>query len=97
MLKWKAENQRQRNELEGLAFHIANMAYTRERYPEDQHVIVELDKSIRLHFDILDSLCVPFWVQNSVICFAENWRNYKEFNLDSWLRKNRNIDLHWQH
>ena len=96
MLRWKAENQKQRNELEGLAFHIASMAYTRERYPKDEHEIVELDKSIHLHFDILDELGVPYWVQNSVICFAENWRDYKEFYLDSWLRKNKNIELHWQ-
>lgn len=95
MLKWKSQNQRQSNALEGLAFWIANMSYTRERYPEDEKEIVELDKSICLQFDILDSLNVPFWVQNSVICFAENWRDYKSFYLDNWLLKNRNIDLHW--
>lgn len=41
MLRWKAENQKQRNELEGLAFHIASMERT--RMDMEQEVVFAFD------------------------------------------------------
>ena len=35
----------------------------------------------------LDRLGVPFWVQNSAICWAEDWRRYKSGYLYQGLER----------
>ena len=77
--------------LEGLAYWIANLHYMRERYGKNEPELETCRKTIELCcFPDLDALHVPFWVQNSVICWAENWRNYKDTYFDSFL-KTKNI------
>lgn len=93
-LYFKANNE-QRREISALAYRIADLAYLKERYtPEEaKH---ELETSRRTLeeciFPVLDSLGVPFWVQNSVICAAENWRGYLSGEYEKRLAE-RNIIL----
>lgn len=92
-LYFKAENREQINALHGLAYHVADVNYIKERYGCQDPEFTKADKNVSMTFETLDRLSVPFWVQNSVICFAENWRRYKSEYMDNWLLKNRNIDL----
>ena len=68
------------NALSGLAYRIADNQYMIERYGRENCSVelAENKKTIGGLFSDLDSMQVPFWVQNTVICWAENWRRYKE-------------------
>lgn len=92
-LYFKVNNHEQRNAIEALAYHVADVNYIKERYGVNDPEFKKADKNVLLTFETLDRLGVPFWVQNSVICFAENWRRYKSEYMDNWLLKNRNIDI----
>ena len=88
MKKLKFELSREQyKELSALAYWVADEQYIRERYgadePEIQRCRETITKSI---FPNLDRLKVPFWVQNVVICWAENWRNYKSEYLEHFLK-----------
>ena len=48
------------------------------------------DDTIRLHFELLDRLGVPFWVQNSAIAWASDWRNTRRQSIRSAMAA-RNI------
>lgn len=80
------------NALCGLAYRIADNAYMIERYGADDSEIERKQnhKTIIGLFDELDSMRVPFWVQNTVICWAENWRAYKTDCLTSAFDKYKN-------
>ena len=82
----------QSNALEGLAYRIADSAYMRERFGDDEPELKQNEKTISGLFDLLDRLGVPFWVQNSVICFSENWRKYIQFGIFEPM-KEKNIIL----
>lgn len=82
----------QRDALEGLAYRIADSAYMRERFGNDEPELKKNEKNISGLFDLLDRLGVPFWVQNSVICFSENWRKYVQFGIFEPM-KEKNIIL----
>ena len=92
-LYYKVEKREIRNELEGLAYWVANVNYIKERFGADDPEYAQADKNVLFCFEMLDRLGVPFWVQNSVICFAENWRQYKSCYMKDWLFKNRNIEF----
>ena len=92
-LYFKVENREQRNALEGLAYHVADVNYILERYGAKDPEYKKAHQNVLLTFKHLDALDVPFWVQNSVICFAENWRRYKSEYMGNWLLKNRNIGI----
>lgn len=64
----------QRAELEGLAYWIADRAWSREHGLLDEHEDQRTDNTIRAIFDQLDRLGVPYWVQNTVLHWAEDWR-----------------------
>lgn len=83
-------NKEQRAALLGLAYWIADSSYMRERFPNDpeQQVIRETIHSL---FDELDALRVPYWVQNTIICFAEDWRRYRSQYIDSYIKERRII------
>ena len=83
-------NREQTNALQGLAYWIADNAYIIERYGADDPERENVKKTISMAFDELDTLRVPFWVQNVVICFAEDWRRYKAAYLSAFL-KTKNI------
>lgn len=84
--------EKQYAELEGLAHWISNKYYARERYPEDKHEQERCHKTILLIFDVLDKMSVPFWVQNTTICWAEEWRNvYKESLWQALERRNIHV------
>ena len=74
MLHYTATAQQAR-QLEGLAYWIADLSYTRERTPDDLDEIRRADRTIRYDLDQLDRLGVPFWVQNAAIGWATDWRN----------------------
>lgn len=92
-LYFKVSNLQQRNALQGLAYHVADVNYIKEKYGASDPEYKKADSNVLYQFEVLDRLGVPFWVQNSVVVFAENWRRYKSESLGNWLLKNRNIDL----
>lgn len=92
-LYFKVENMDQVCALRGLAYHVADVNYIKEKYGASDPEYKKADSNVLYQFEVLDRLGVPFWVQNSVICFAENWRRYKSEYLEDWLLKNRNIDI----
>lgn len=85
-------NKKQSGLLSGLAFWIANKSYIRERFGDSEPELLNCHKTIIDLFDELDRAAVPFWVQNSVICWAENWRNYAEKYTSAEMKK-KNIYL----
>lgn len=93
MLKFIAKDREQSLALEGLAYHIADLEYMKERFGRDDAELSGIRKTISLCFDQLDRLQVPFWVQNSVIAFASDWRRYKSVYMRPWLESHRNILL----
>ena len=80
-------DQKTYNKLLGLAYRIADNNYMLERFGRKESEIerAENHKSIMLFFEELDLAKVPFWLQNTVIQFAENWRRYKTENLAKYL------------
>lgn len=92
-LYFKVKNIDQVYALRGLAYHVADVNYIKEKYGASDPEYKKADSNVSYQFEVLDRLGVPFWVQNSVICFSENWRRYKSEYLEDWLLKNRNIDL----
>lgn len=82
------------NKLCGLAFRIADNKYMLERFgAENTKTERELNhKTIYMLFDELDAARVPFWVQNTTISFANDWRRYKSECLYYWL-KARGVDV----
>lgn len=80
------------NALCGLAYRIADNAYMIERYGRENCSVelAENKKTIGGLFADLDALRVPFWVQNTVICWAEDWRRYKTDCIVSAFDKFKN-------
>lgn len=83
-------NRAQYNALDGLAYWVADLHYMREKWGNEEPELARARATIeKCLFPQLDSLGVPFWVQNSVIVWAENWRNTKtEYFTDFLKRKN---------
>lgn len=91
MLSFKA-NKEQARELRSLGYWISESAYLRERCGGDDTVEAKrVSDTIHFIFDRLDALGVPFWVQNAVVNFAENWRRYQDEYISDHLRRERNI------
>ncbi len=82
-------NQEQKNALEGLAYRIADNAYMIERYGREEAApeLQQNHKTIIGLFADLDKMNVPFWVQNTVIGWAENWRDYKTQYFNEAMQK----------
>lgn len=76
----------QRAELESLAYWIADRAWIRERGKLDEYEDRRTNTTIRAIFDRLDRLGVPYWVQNAVICWAEDWRRTMREDLRDAMR-----------
>ena len=79
--------------LEALAYWIADVNYLRERHPQEKTEIQKADASVHDMFDKLDKMRVPFWIQNSVIAFAESWRRYKSDYIVEYLCKHNAMIL----
>lgn len=80
-------NREQYNALDSLAYWVADLHYMRERFGDDEPELKRARATIeKCLFPQLDSLGVPFWVQNSVICWASNWRNTKRQYLTEFLK-----------
>lgn len=77
---------KQAKELDGLAFWVAELYNIRELFPNDQRNLDRCDASIRFAMDQLDRLAVPFWAQNAVINWAENWRNISSHDLKQAMK-----------
>lgn len=91
MLKFQATPE-QRKELEGLAYWKAVHSHTLEREGVQSKDLEAVDKNIKYCFTRLDTLGVPFWVQNAVLCWADDWRTYTGHYMSNDLKK-RNIFL----
>ena len=86
MLSFHADRQ-QSNALHGLAYWVADEHFIRERYGNDDPEIQVCSRTINeCIYPSLDRLHVPFWVQNAVSVFAENWRTYTSSYMDEYLR-----------
>ena len=84
-------NRIQFSALEGLSYWVANLHYMRERFGDDEPELKRARATIeKCLFPQLDRLQVPFWVQITVIVWAENWRNTKKQYLTEFL-KSKNI------
>lgn len=90
-MKWIA-TKKQYHEMQALAYWIADLHYIREKYGADDPEIDTCRKTIENIFEVLDALAVPFWVQNAVICWAENWRRYQTEHIENML-KNRGVTI----
>lgn len=76
----------QRAELESLAYWIADRAWSQERGKLDEYENRRTDTTIRAIFGQLDRLGVPYWAQNAVICWAEDWRRTMREDLRDAMR-----------
>lgn len=85
-MKTFAATREQRDELEGLAYWIADRAWSRERGELDEHEDHRTDTTIRAIFNALDRLGVPYWVQDAVICWAEDWRRTMQEDFRDAMR-----------
>lgn len=79
-------NAQQKKALEGLAYWIADNRYMREKCGDHEPELKIVDNTIHAIFNELDALDVPFWVQNTVIGRAENWRRYHATGITADLR-----------
>lgn len=86
MIRQYAATPAQRAELEGLAYWIADRAWSREHGLLDEHEDQRTGNTIRAIFDALDRLGVPYWVQNAVCCWSEDWRRAMQENLCDAMR-----------
>lgn len=86
MIRQYAATPAQRAELEGLAYWIAERAWSREHGKLDEYEDRRTGNTIRAIFDALDRLGVPYWVQNTVIVWAEDWRRTMKENLCDAMR-----------
>lgn len=74
------------NELESLSYWITQNQYAIiEKDPIEQ---ARCDRTIRLIFDALDSLKVPFYVQNAVIAFASDIKCVNRQYLYQYFEEN---------
>lgn len=85
-MKTFAATSEQRDELEGLAYWVSDRAWSRERGKLDEYEERRTGDTIRAIFDALDRLAVPYWVQNAVICWAEDWRHTMKEDLRDAMR-----------
>lgn len=91
MLEFKA-TQEQSNEIRALAYWVSDDYYIREKSGINDPERQTAKNTVLFTFKKLDELRVPYWVQNTVIAFCENWRNYAGGGLANHLKK-RNIYL----
>lgn len=80
-------NRSQMDALEGLAYWHADKQYLIERYGREdaRYEIEQAHNTIMGLFAALDRLAVPFWLQNVVLAFSEDWRRYKSRYLSAYL------------
>jgi hypothetical protein len=78
---------RQERELSALAYWIADAHYITERFGHNEPEHQTADLTVRACFDALDALGVPYWMQNAVVMFSEDWRRYKSDNWLLWLNR----------
>lgn len=76
----------QSDNLEGLAYWVSDRVWSRERGELDEREDQRTDNTIRAIFDQLDRLAVPYWVQNAVICWAEDWRRAMQEDFRDAMR-----------
>lgn len=82
----------QYSELAGLAFHRASDARNSERDDLNAGEREQDAENVKQHFHVLDALGVPYWVQNVVLLWSENWRRYERSYLREYL-KQKNITV----
>lgn len=81
-----AATREQRDNLEGLAYWVSDRAWSRERGKLDEYEERRTGDTIRAIFNALDRLAVPCWVQNAVICWAEDWRRTMQEDFRDAMR-----------
>lgn len=80
-------NKRQFGALEGLAHWCAEYYYTLERFGADDAEMPAIRKGMSFCMDRCDALGVPYWAQNAVLAWAENWRATKAEYFDAAMAR----------
>ena len=87
-------NSRQLAILEGIAYRIADIYYMRARYVDEaKHEINDSHNCLMLLFADADREKIPFFVQNTVICYFENFKNYHRTDVSTYLEHNKHYDI----
>lgn len=87
-------NDRQLIVLKGIAYRIADIHFLKERYGDDaKHEIEVSRKTLTSLFAEADKENIPFFVQNTVLCFFENWRNYLNTDVVTYLINLNRYDI----
>ena len=73
--------------LEGLAYHRADCSYIREKFGPDEPELKKAEDNVQFSLHECDVLNIPFSVQNTVLLWAENWRNTKREYFSEALRR----------
>lgn len=85
-------NMQQLDALNGLAFWLSELSWTRQKYGDNCNELPKIRSTIDSCFDDLDKLNVPFWVQNSTIVWGEDWRrSNSEYFIDYLKTKNISV------
>lgn len=80
--------QDQYNTLSGLRYWMAIKAKLKERYPADYETEADrIHKTITFLFNEADQQSIPFWVQNIVCYFQDDWRHTLDHYLYQDLEK----------
>lgn len=85
-------DQNQYDTLLGLRHWMALKAKLKELYPDEYEKEAErIHNTILFNFDHADKLKIPFWVQNIVCYFQDDWRHCADTHLYQDLEK-RGVD-----
>ena len=85
MLKYELTTE-QYNELAGLAYHHADLQYRREHCKLNDGERERDAKNVEQHFPALDAMGTPYWVQNTVLLWSEDWKRYERGGMREYLR-----------
>ena len=90
----KTLTRKQYSILEGIEHWRSNIAYTVERYGNNDPELPKYRKSLESLLDEADRYEVPWAAQNTALVHAENWRNVKSTYLYLVLEK-RGFSVNW--
>lgn len=87
-------NSRQLSILEGIAYRIADINFLKAKYGDDaEHEIEASRKTMKSLFADADRENIPFFVQNTVICYFEDFTKYLETSVTSYLTNHKHYDI----
>lgn len=79
--------QNQASAIVALAYWVADTAYIRERYGDNEPELDRARDTASYNLKECDRWEIPYWVQNEVCAFAGDWHRYKSEYLREALAK----------